>query len=401
MRYGKMMVSAIMLSLLVLSALLGSAEPIFKATFNENPFTTGWVAKTSAFTNERQNGPFNVGIETKPGAGKDYYLLLNKGCMQTPSFPVTPLNYYKLSFSSKAAGKGYWGGIFFDDKGQEVAADIYDTVFPTDDWQQIVICVRARINAKTMCIRFQTIDAALALDDITIDPIDNAGVVQWMQDYAAQLPPVTFTPEANRWQYLPRTMKTLQNGGKLRIVMLGDSIINDTSNSLYEAKLRQMYPKAQIEIINSIRGGTGCDYYKDNDQVTPYVLDYKPDLLIIGGISNASVEGIRSVIKQVRAKSNPEILVLTQSLCPSDPAHLADNKAHPRLPGTEKYAAELMKMASEEKVEYFDIHQAWDAYIAASPQPEDWFKRDTIHANSHAKQVVGQFLDRYFSPKGN
>lgn len=400
MRYGKMMVSAIILSLLVLSALLGSAEPIFKATFNENPFTTGWVAKTSAFTNESQNGPFNVGIEAKPGAGKDYYLLLNKGCMQTPSFPVTPLNYYKLSYSTKATGNGYWGGIFFDDKGQEIAADIYDTVFPSDDWQQQEVCVRARINAKTMCIRFQTIDTPMSIDNITIDPIDNAGVLQWMQVYAAQLPPVTFTPEANRWQYLPRTMKTLQDGGKLRIVMLGDSIINDTSNSLYEAKLRQMYPKAQIEIINSVRGGTGCAFYKDNDQVTPYVLDYKPDLLIIGGISNGPVEGIRSVIKQVRAKSNPEILVMTFSICPTDAKHLADNKEHPRLPGTDPYAAEMLKMAAEEKVEFFDIHQAWDTYIANSPKPEEWFKRDGIHGNSRAKQVVGQFMARYFAPKG-
>ena len=39
---------------------------------------------------------------------------------------------------------------------------------------------------------------------------------------------------------LPKTMKTLQQGGNLRIVILGDSICNDTSNSLYETLLKRV-----------------------------------------------------------------------------------------------------------------------------------------------------------------
>jgi hypothetical protein len=71
----------------------------------------------------------------------------------------------------------------------------------------------------------------------------------------------------------PARRQRLASGGPLRIVMLGDSICNDTSKSLYETLLARIYPKAKIEIVTSVRGGTGCWYYKDEGRVKPYVLD--------------------------------------------------------------------------------------------------------------------------------
>src|SRR4051794_13063291 len=43
--------------------------------------------------------------------------------------------------------------------------------------------------------------------------------------------PVKYEPPADRWALLPKTKKKLDQGGQLTIVMLGDSIVNDTSRS--------------------------------------------------------------------------------------------------------------------------------------------------------------------------
>ena len=47
----------------------------------------------------------------------------------------------------------------------------------------------------------------------------------------------------------PARRQRLASGGPLRIVMLGDSICNETSKSLYETLLARIYPKAKIEIV--------------------------------------------------------------------------------------------------------------------------------------------------------
>jgi len=43
--------------------------------------------------------------------------------------------------------------------------------------------------------------------------------------------PLQYTPPADRWQFIPKTIQRLRDGGTLRIVMLGDSIVNDTGSS--------------------------------------------------------------------------------------------------------------------------------------------------------------------------
>src|SRR4051812_20165671 len=63
---------------------------------------------------------------------------------------------------------------------------------------------------------------------------------------AAEVGPVRIDPSADRWANLPRTAEVLEGGGDLRVVMLGDSIVNDTSRSRWEDVLAAMWPKARI-----------------------------------------------------------------------------------------------------------------------------------------------------------
>jgi hypothetical protein len=83
-----------------------------------------------------------------------------------------------------------------------------------------------------------------------------------MKPARAKIPAVTVELPASRLQRLPETMKRLRDGGTLRIVMLGDSIINDTARSCWHELLKEHYPKCRTVRVVSVRGGTtGCWFY--------------------------------------------------------------------------------------------------------------------------------------------
>jgi hypothetical protein len=231
------------------------------------------------------------------------------------------------------------------------------------------------------------------------DPKDGLTPLQFIDAMYASIAPLNYTADPERWKYLPRTMKRLNEGPALKIVMLGDSIVADTASSKYPLLLERMYPKCKIENIVSVRGSTGCWWYKNENRVQEYVLKYNPDLLIIGGISQqGDVESIRAVIKQVRAKIDPEILVMTQAF-----GNLSDKdaKAFPYAidPAGKDYRATLQRMAAEEKVEFLDMTGPWAQYLRESGKVYGWFHRDPVHANYRGFQILGRILEKYFAPK--
>ena len=138
---------------------------------------------------------------------------------------------------------------------------------------------------------------------------------QWADRLYATLPPINVKAVPRPGKRLDRSLQKLRDGQTLRIVMLGDSIINDTGNSPFDVLLERKYPKAKVEVITSVRGGGGCQYYKLENRVEQYVLQYRPDLLVIGGISNDGPASVREVIHQVRAKQDPDILVMSGAVC--------------------------------------------------------------------------------------
>lgn len=215
----------------------------------------------------------------------------------------------------------------------------------------------------------------------------------------AKMLPVTFPFSPERWKHLPKTMDKLQNGGTLRIVMLGDSIIQDSAASSFELLLGKMYPKCKIELIVSTRGSTGCWYYKDNNMVEPYVLQHKPDLLMIGGISNSpDLEDIRSVVKQVRAKQDPEIMLMTKVVGTVEDmqGHTFEISDDPK-----DYRNWMRRVAAEEKCEFVDLTGPFVQYIRDTGSHYGWFMRDGVHANDRGSQIIGRLLFNYFSPKEN
>jgi hypothetical protein len=215
----------------------------------------------------------------------------------------------------------------------------------------------------------------------------------------SEMPAVKYTPPADRWSRLPRTAATLKKGeGALNIVMLGDSIVNDTSRSRWDDLVQEAYPKVRITRVTVVRGGTGCWWYREPGRIEKYVLPHRPDLLIIGGISQRDdIDSIREVIHQVRAARPCDVLLMSGAFGPVDPRD--DTQWSYEIPPGEKdYRRRLKALADATDAAFLDMTAAWGRYIRDSGKELDFFKRDPIHANIRGEQVLGHILAGYFAP---
>jgi lysophospholipase L1-like esterase len=213
-----------------------------------------------------------------------------------------------------------------------------------------------------------------------------------------EMPAGRFTPAAPDWNHLPHTRKLLTEGGDLRLLAMGDSIVNDTMRSAWVAKLSEAYPKADIEAWVYVRGGGACRHYMEEDRVAKWVVPRKPDLVLIGGISQGGeIENIRTVIHQLRdGLPDVEILLFTGTFGsqadPRDPEELA--KA--AYSGTSDYGAKLKQLAKEERCAYLDMTTPWAEYIRSSSLHPHRFYRDRVHANEYGEQILSKILMTFF-----
>jgi lysophospholipase L1-like esterase len=207
-----------------------------------------------------------------------------------------------------------------------------------------------------------------------------------------------FTPPRNNWRGLRRTHEALASGKPLRIMAVGDSIVNDTMRSGWVALLRDAWPKATIDAVVYVRGGGGCQHYRENDRLKTYVIPRKPDIVLLGGISQRDIESIEAVIDQLRA-ALPEVEFLLASGAfgsadPRDPEALR-NAPHS---GTGPYGEALEKLADEKNCAYLDLTTPWAEYIRSSGLHPHLFYRDVVHANESGEQILAKILMKFFAP---
>jgi len=234
-----------------------------------------------------------------------------------------------------------------------------------------------------------------------VDQVDRGTMRAWQISELAALPSTYFTSAADRWKALPRTRERLQSGKPLRIVMLGDSIINDTFGGGLELMMSSQWPNANLSVIPSVRSATGVGYYQEKGRVKDYVIDLEPDLVIIGGVSHGyDLEATRSVVRQIQAASDAEILMLTGAMAPEDmfrmsmrrQTGLSPLKAAARV---RAFNRGLPELASEMGAGFFDMRRVWDAYIYDSGLFSNCYHRDAVHGNITGKLLLASILARY------
>jgi len=377
----------------------GCRRAVLSAKFERDPIPAGWTGVASP------SQPFEGSWTAADACSGKHSVVSRHGGWESPMFRVQPFQLYRVSFWSRSERKAYWLVRSFEAQGKESRADHYSSIYPSENWVENEFYFTGRADSAWARLSFRPIDAELRIDEVRVRPASREEALRWADQLQASLPPLNYQPAPDRLKFLERTMRKLGRGPVLRIVVLGDSIANDTSNSLFDLLLERRYPNVRIEVIRSIRGGTGCWYFQHENRVKELVVDHRPDLVIIAGISHGNdPEPIRNVIRQVREARETDILVLSGAIIETGLTHYWHTRGGftpearaAALAQSQKFRAKLREMAEEEKVAFLDVRGIWNHYVEQSPQPLEWYQRDWVHANTRGKHVLARILERFFS----
>jgi hypothetical protein len=409
------------------------AETLLSTDFEGDPATQGWTTSGAGVASWSTNEAFSGGHSISA---------TNKSWL-SPLIETTPLQWVRLSFKSKAPGPlskagtigyGYWAAEFYDTNGVKLNDDQYSSVFQSAGWVTNEFRIRAKHTAGTngtllparMQIRFQAFASELFVDDVLVETVDSQEVARWGDTYYDRIPAkLAYVPKSTHWSRLPETMNRLRTGQNLRIVMLGDSVQQDTVNAPIDAWLERLYPGATIELLSSTRGGTGVKYFQDH--MAEFVFAYRPNLLCIGGISQDDrMSDFQNVVDQVRADDmtngrSTEILILTKQWSPNSnrgyyilaPSMSELDQVPENNPGgvPDDYRGHLLTLCASNNIEYLDLTGVAAEFIygpaanAGVGPPSDtngypysFWMRDDIHSSDNGKMIQGRMLEAYFAP---
>lgn len=382
--------------------------------FQSEPAKAGWELLQFPWVQTPAKGGWVPGgsrtrESSDPKSGDFGYVSVENGYWQGPQFSVTAHEYYRLTFQSRAQVPGYWAAMFFTADGQMLPADHNSGIFQTDDWIENELYFQGKADAVSARLWFFPVSPkdghAICIRNVTLAMATDQQVLEWADRLYATLPPVQYQPPRGGWTLILRTMKTLQDGQPVRIVILGDSIGNDTGNSPLDKLIQRQYPGSRVTVITSVRGGTGCQYYQQENRVQEYVVRHRPDLVMIIAISHGhQSEPIRNVIRQIREQCTAEIL-LTAAPIAQDKLMIENYAKEHKITTAEAAAIRkafleaVEKLAVEERVEFLHLRRLWNEYLAAQQHDVAWFMRDETHANVRGAQVVARIVEKHFAPK--
>ncbi|HUG11363.1 MAG TPA: SGNH/GDSL hydrolase family protein [Opitutaceae bacterium] len=320
--------------------------------------------------------------------------------IESADFPAEPLKFYRFECRMRSPGKGFvaalwrnpdatWGRDLQGRPG-DLRAEDYQLVQQSDDWHTVVFYSRAQANAVAGCLRVQALDESMEIESASVTgPASAVEVLAWSESLldGANIPTSVGTGA------LPRTVAALRSGGTLRIAFLGDSIMQDAANSPVDLWLESERSGLRAEIITAIGGGAGMERWSHPDKFPGHdlnlraaVIDGRPDLVLIGGISTRSIDDTRAIIGRIRDGARaidapePDIALLTGPF---------GEWAKP-APGID--AAALGALASETGCAFLDLRAAWIEAIAASGREPATFYRDAIHGSATGKHLQGRII---------
>jgi hypothetical protein len=357
-----------------------SAQTIFSHNFETDPYALGWGANIPA------SNPWTTAASNSP----THSIQALNSLWFSPSIPVTPYEFYSVSFHSNTTGVGYFGHV------EDVSA-----LYPrTPGWNanEHVFRMDAYDNADSTRILFQQAPGGVFIDDVTVKRLTSPEAAAAIDRYTTTDlgPLLTLSQNPARHQLIPQALDKLRSGQSLKVLMLGDSIVNDTSHSYFEPLVHRMYPGAKLNVVTRFRNSTGAWFYKDH--LDEYVYPYDPDLILFGGIShNNDIESVRTMVDRIKANTNAEIVLM------SDLAGGANPFTNPALtqpldPQGNEWRSRLFRLSQEEQLEFIDMTQPWAQFIQSSGRQYSDFLRDTVHMNKRGSALAGRILENFFAP---
>lgn len=415
----RMVIVAVCIALTTFPVRAGT-DTLVADSFSVNPFANGWQRSSSSVV-------WSGGAMTIPSNQS----LISK------KFPVVPFEYISLTFRSRAPDtSGYtimtgtnknatWGRDLTSSYSGRLIADNGGSVYRSSGWITTREFSRALINADSNYIEFRGKERTIYIDNVVVTRTTEEDVRAWQDSiYALWNVPCEYTwlpADRLSTRTLPRTISKLTaTGQRLRILLIGDSIINDTNNSLFEVMLRQLFPGvAAIEVIPVVNGSASIanwvhpEYAPSQDyDLQASVIDLEPDLVMLGGISTAAnaatYSDIRTLIDLIRggvqAKYGyqPDIMLLSPVF--------GDWNYNPKIasngwyrdvnPSRNDYRSNLYRIAQDKNCCFFDITGVWGQYIIDLQNagfPYQSFFRDVVHANPMGKQTIARCIRLFFN----
>ena len=334
------------------------------------------------------------------------------GRIESPRFrldkPDGENAYYRLTFSAKGETDGYWWVDLYDRDGN-LLPDVNSRLYASEDWRAYDVMVPAGPKAVEAVIAFVSAKGAFARD-VTMRRASVEEVSDWCGRLATELPKLDLAIPDDAWAKAPKARAALASGKDLNVVLLGDSIMNDSYCGMFTALVQKDFPKSKIRFVISVRGSTGCWYYHEKGHFDEYVARHRPDLVLIGGISNylgPAQQTLKEVednmvetIRRCQARS-AEVIV-----CTPPPSYefrkSAEVKPFDRALLDEEKGVLFLQQAYERRaaertgVTVWDLTTAPCEAIARSGRPLGWFKRDRAHNDDRGKQLIAQTIAAYF-----
>jgi hypothetical protein len=361
-------------------------------------------------------------------AAGEHMRVAAKEFRNSPRFAVGPFEYYRVSFRVRCDSaamaacirtnrSAVWNRLL-SSQTAELVADDYTSLHPASDWRQELFFTRACANADSAYVRFHALSNDVDIDNVAVHTTSDQDILAWADSLYGALVTLNVSLPADRLDPLCSTIALLRSGKRVRIVLLGDSIMNDLANSPFDLLLERLYPDATIEVVAAVNGGTGMDKwnhpekYPDKDiNLDKAVIGQKPDLVMIGGISTPATsdgyEDIRQIIDKIRTgvqsahNYRPDILLLTGAFGSSA------NPADPETGWTEQidtaandYRAVLYRIAAEKQTGFFDLRGVWGRYMLDAQNAGldyELFFRDPVHAGTEGKQILARAIKAFFT----
>lgn len=199
-------------------------------------------------------------------------------------------------------------------------------------------------------------------------------------------------------KYVQRTRRDLEVGADATIVCFGDSItagyaVRRGFPSFWLESLRQRFPDARIEMINSgISGDTSLDGLARLDWA---VLSYEPDLVTINFGINDCVLGLGleefelnlvQMVRRIRAGPDSEVLLLSSQPLETPP--------YDRL--VLDYYQAVKRVAGEMDVGFVDVYGAWMERVHAGTPLSSLILPGLDHPNEAGYRIIAEELMRLF-----
>jgi hypothetical protein len=380
--------------LLFAAPVLVRAAVIHQTDFETNPIAGGWGSQVPL-------DPAGNDWTTAQSFSPIHSIRAQAAAWYTPVITLDPFELYAVSYRAKADAEGTAGSLTF----------AHFPYVANSGWNLNHLLFRGEHSlASTRVLFFPPPNGSVYVDDARIESVTGLEAAAVLDAMYSGMPGFPFAGEPSRHDAVPETVHLLEQARTLRVVLLGDSIVNDTSQSYFEALVERLYPGSRIEVVRSVRGSTGCWWYRETEpstgipRVETWVTDYEPHLVMIGGISHGAagedyeIASIRDVMQQVWAIDPAVEFVLMTELAGTNDPYLRPDLLQDLDPDGSSWRSKLHDLAVDQGVGFLDMTGPWAQYIVRSGNPYSWFLRDTIHMNGRGALVAGRILEAFFAP---